>query len=309
MVIFINQSKFATLMSPKTDRMILTLPGFFPLVYNEVYAKRATYPEFQEVITLEVNSPPTEDDVAEYLQIKAAEILEHRKFSGKPLIRGERARHNLEQLMCMTPNDKLLALVLGRDEVINLVKASTPAPHPSDYFSGREYLTVSYGYLPHKLVQKQLGLIQKLKGDKLRSTYEEALADPELDQRGLGERFNFRILIEKGRTFPNKETMISLISEGVHGSPIFDVGHFLYNRQVVESIVHSLYDALSEPRRFERLRDTTEVSLVKYSLNSASVLNDYDPSVYRSTTSGLFGRDPAPHPDVLKERMLDNKLN
>lgn len=288
-------------MSHKSNKKRLTLPGFFPLVPNEIYVGKSTTADLREVIALEINSPPTEDDVVKYLQQKAAEMLEHQKFSGNPLIRGEQNRQLLENIMGEMSEDKLLGITLGREGVVSLLKANTPAPHPNKYFIGRRYVVVDCGFLPGDIIAKRT---------RDRRFYEEAMDDPELQQRVLGQRFNFRILIDNDtKQFPEKERIVSLVREGVHGSPIFNVGNFCYNRQVVENIVHSLYGALSEPRRFERLRDTTEVSLVKYSLNSASVLNDYDPSVYRSTTSGLFGRDPAPHPDVLKERMLDNKLN
>lgn len=243
--------------------MALHFPGYVPLIENVVYGKDLTAEGvpvqgdvIKGIISLRRFQTVTEDQIYNYLHRKADEADGTVRLLPPDTRLPLRDKSPLENaLMAMDPEIRA-ELIAGKEELERYVRERIPVNNPKPGETLPAFVRVDYGLLPQQLLDANQENIHR-DGGKF---YRMVMEHPELHRIGFGRQFSVTLELQDS-CLPPAERIFPYLQQGVWGMPLLQVNPQRYNRQEVENVMRSFYDAVPSATEVALLEDNTHADV------------------------------------------------
>jgi hypothetical protein len=217
----------------------LELPGFETIVPMQIYVKKSTIPNINEVMLPSTYIKPSLREIYLYMQNETSIHLDRNKekrLLGLPL-------NYLEKALMKFPTQILKPISLGDFSTLNPLLEGL-----DDIDIGKKFLSVKYIMLPSKYVEK----IKTMPFDNI---YPDILFDVNNDEISMG--FNMEIPLANG-SLPPKLTLKELNGYG--------------DSNISQNLLDIIYRAFDSKAKIDFLNDSTQNVLMNACINCLNIL-------------------------------------
>lgn len=234
------------------------LGSFLPIEAHQVYARDVVLSREQDelfckgILTLRKYTPPSQDDVVDYLQKKAQEL----RNVAKLMLPNQNSQEikSLDDLIKALPDSVITDIAQQDEDCIKFIRKNTSAmslkPEEKTF-----YIVARFGIVPNKDIEDNKENISSP------LWYDVALSHNSLREQGLGEQFKLQLSYEQN--LPSRADIEVLLRHGTHGSKTLEINRVEYDLEEVSSVIEFLYNNYNINEEITKLRDDSDSMLEK----------------------------------------------